>query len=95
MCHDVAVLLWMIACQDPDERLRAEVLALPATDVAGAMERISAMADPVDRGVTVELWIRQNRDKVNVGEASKLCKLVAAPEYETCIRHLHALHLSR
>jgi hypothetical protein len=89
------VLLWIVACQDPDARLRADVLALPPTDVAGARERILAMDDPIDRGVTVELWIRQNRDKVNAGEASQLCKLVAAPEYETCVRHLHALHLSR
>lgn len=89
------MLLWIVACQDPDARLRAEVLALPPTDVTGAHERISAMSDAVNRGVTVELWIRQNRDKVNAGEASQLCKLVAAPEYETCIRHLHALHLSR
>ena len=96
----LAALLVTAGCALPpsaplDTELRAEVLALPANDVAGAIARVSRMESWVERGVTVELWIRQNRGRAPMGEALQLCRLVTPGELDACTRHLHALHLNR
>ncbi len=72
-----------------------EMLALPPTDVAGAYARASRIGDPVERGLAIELWIRQNRGNVDLTQATQLCKLTGVQREDVCVRHLSALHLAR
>lgn len=90
--------LLLLACapaRTADQALRDEVLALPPTDVQGAVQRIGRIGDPVERGLTVELWIRQNRLDTNRMEAAQLCNFVEPLDRPTCERHLSAVHLDR
>ncbi len=79
----------------PDEQLRVEILALAPTDVQGAYDRASRIVDPVERGLAIELWIRQNRGKVDLTLATQLCHLTGVQREDVCVRHLSALHLVR
>lgn len=78
-----------------DALLREEILALPASDVAGASERASRIVDPVERGLAIELWIRKNRGHVDLAQATQLCRLTGVQREEACVRHLSAGHLAR
>jgi len=89
------LLLACAASRSSDHALRDEVLALPPTDVDGAVERIGRIHDPVERGLTVELWIRQNRMDTNRVQAGRLCDFVEPLDRPTCERHLSAVHLDR
>lgn len=77
----------------PDQRLAAEMLALPPTDVQGAIDRAARIQDPVERGLAIELWIRQNRGKVDLAQATRICPLTGPHREDVCVRHLSALHL--
>jgi len=77
----------------PDQVLAAEMLALPPSDVQGAIDRATRIQDPVERGLVIELWIRQNRGKVDLTQASRICPLTGPHREDVCVRHLSALHL--
>lgn len=90
-CHTAAEATPLSA----DARLREEMLALPPSDVQGAYARASQIVDPVERGLAIELWVRQNRGRVDLTQATQLCKLTGVQREDVCVRHLSALHLAR
>ena len=72
-----------------------KLLALPTRDVNGAMDLILSLPDPIERGFAVELWIKQNRGRVDPGKAALLCGILPSEERSPCARRLSASHLQR
>lgn len=101
LCAAIGIGALLVGCGtppralSPDEQLRAEILALAPSDVQGAYERASRIVDPVERGLAIELWIRQNRGKVDLAQATQLCRLTGVQREDVCVRQLSALHLVR
>jgi hypothetical protein len=89
---------WHQQTQAPRERFAQtteKLLALPARDVTGAMNLILSLPDPVEQGFEVELWIKQNRGRVDPGQAALLCGILPSEERSPCARRLSASHLQR
>ncbi len=93
-----AAYQWYQETMAPHERFSQttqQLLALPATDVYGALNLIMTLPDPIERGFAVELWMKQNRGRVDPAQASLLCGILPNEERHPCARRVSASHLQR
>jgi hypothetical protein len=91
-----AAYQWHQQTMAPRERFSQttqQLRALPATDVNAALNLIMSLPDPIERGFAVELWIKQNRGRVDPAQASLLCGILPNEERHPCARRLSASHL--
>ncbi len=93
-----ALWQWQQHTLAPRERFHQttqKLLALSPRDVNGALDLILTLPDPIERGFAVELWIKQNRGRVDPTHGSRLCGILPDEERSPCARRLSASHLRR
>jgi hypothetical protein len=93
-----ALWQWQQNTLAPRERFfqtTQSLLALSPRDVNGALSLILTLPDPIERYFAVDLWIKQNRGRVDPAQGSRLCGILPDEERSPCARRLSASHLRR
>ena len=74
---------------------REKLLRLDPNNISEAVAVLDQIPDPIERGLSAELWVTQNRGHTDLSRATAICRQLPDIQAKPCERHLSSAHLQR